>query len=88
MHVAAAFADPLLIGFQIEVEMGKRMVLDPACFNAKLVEFRQSGASVGALGDEAAFDVGQGALKLCVRHGLRRVVLETCRRALHDSMPR
>ena len=41
MHMAAGAGDFLLIGFEIEVEMGERMVLDVLGLLAERIELRQ-----------------------------------------------
>src|SRR6476661_10863505 len=66
MHATSALHDLPLIGFEIEVEKEKRMVLERARLIAQPIEFRQLLLGVRALDDEAAFDVLKRSLQLGV----------------------
>ena len=65
MDVAARLDDLALVGFEIEIEMGERMVLDRAGAVAQRVEFRQPRHGVGAPADEV-LRVRQRALQALV----------------------
>ena len=52
MHMAARLDDLALVGLEIEIEMGERVVLDRARAVAQRVEFRQPRRGVGAPADE------------------------------------
>ena len=57
----AAFSDLALVGLEIEVEMGERVVLDRAGAVAQRLELRQPLGGRGAPGDEIA-RMAEGAL--------------------------
>ncbi len=76
MHIPAARLHRPLIGFEIEVEISERMVLDGAGLVAQRAELRQLPLGERALDDEAALDVEKCALKLLVGECRRGVLLE------------
>ena len=76
MHLPAALPHLPLIGFEIEIEMGERVVLDRARLLAKLVELGQFRDRRLALDDEAVLDVQERALKLRIGERFVRALLE------------
>ncbi len=78
MHVAARLDDLALVGFEIEIEMGERVVLDRAGAVAQRVEFRQPRRGVGAPADEVP-RVRQRALQALVVERVVDIVLEARR---------
>src|SRR5687767_885711 len=64
MHLAPALGYLAFEGFEIEIEMRQRMVLDGAGVLAQPVELRQLRFRCPALLDEAALDVLQRPLQL------------------------
>ena len=85
MDMASALHHLPLIGFEIEVEMIERVVLDGARFLAEFAELRQLRPGQAALDDEAAFDVEKRPLELRIFQRAARVVLELLRRCLGQS---
>ena len=79
VHVAAGRRDFRLVGFEIEVEMGERVVLDVARGIAQRVELRQAVGGVAAALDEAGAGIAERALELRVGERLLHVLLEARR---------
>ena len=75
MHVAAAFATLPLIGFEVEVEMGERVVLDVAGAVAQGLELRQPLGGFGAPDGEVA-RMDERALQTRVGQRVVGVLLE------------
>ncbi len=84
MHVAARVDDLLLVGFEIEVEVGERVVLDLPGLLAERVEFRQQRTRKRAPCYKAGLGVAERALKLRVGEGRCGVLLEILRCRLHE----
>ena len=78
VHMPAALVDLPLVGFEIKVEMGERMVLDRARLVAQRVELRQLRPRQRALDDEAALDVEKRALQLGIGQRAAALCLEVC----------
>ena len=66
VHLAAGLRDLLLVGLEVEVEMGERVVLDGARVVAERLEFRQRLDGLRPLVDEAGLDVVERLLELRV----------------------
>ena len=76
MHMSARRRHLLLVGLEIEVEMGERMVLDVARAVAQRLEFRQLGNGDLPSGREADAQLAHGFLQLRIVQRLVRIVLE------------
>ena len=83
MDMAPGRDDLALVFFEIDVEVIEHMVFYVDGDGPQFVEFRQSGAGFGALGDEPCLDVTKRALKLRIIQRARRVFFEVQRGGLH-----
>ena len=86
VHRAARPRYLLLVGLEIEVEMGERVVLDVARLLAQLLELRQRGRRLRALVDEIVADMVQRPLQLRVGERVPRVLLEVLGGDLHRTL--
>ena len=77
MHLAARFQHLCLVGFQVEIEVLQRMVLDIARGVPQLLELRQCGHRRGPPGDEAGTAARQGLLQAGVAQRRMGVLLES-----------
>ena len=76
VDLAAGALDVRRERFEIEVEIGERVVLDLLTDLAQPLELRQGGDSGGAAGGELRACASQRLLQAGVRHGVRGVALE------------
>ena len=76
MNVPAGRPHPFFIALDVEVEMGKDMVLDVARGIAQRLEFREPVGGELPFFDETLPHIPKGLLQLPVRERARRVVLE------------
>ena len=83
MHLASAFGDLALVSFEVEVEMGERVVLDGARLVAQGVEFGEVRARRLALGDETVLDVEERLLQRGVGERPRGGFFEVLRWRAH-----
>src|SRR3990170_5297741 len=83
VHRSAALGHLALIGIEIEIEMGERVVLDGAGFLAERVELGQLRSRRFALDDEAALDVLERLLQRSVGERMGGVGLEVLPSVFH-----
>ena len=79
VHMAALGEQALLIGFEIEIEVGKRVVLDVARGVAQRLEFGQAVRHLAPPRDEVHFDEAQRVLQVGVGQRRPGIVLEARR---------
>ena len=79
MQMAALGEQALLIGFEIEIEMGERVVLDVARGVAQRLEFGQAVRHLAPPRDEVHFDEAQRVLQVGVGQRRLGIVLEARR---------
>src|SRR3954469_21514353 len=80
MHLPAGVAHAPLVGFEIEVEVLQRMVLDVARSVAQRIELGQALRHLAPTRDEVHLDELQRLLQARVRECVARIVLEVRRR--------
>ncbi len=88
MHVAAGALHVGFKGFQVEIEIGQRVVLDVPPDVAQALELRQVGDGGGAPGHELRLAERQRLLQPGVGQGMVRVGLELGRGGQHGASPR
>src|SRR5712672_415051 len=79
MHVPAGRRDLFFVGFEIEVEMGQRMVLDVARRVAQRVELGQLVRHLAPAGDEVHLDEFERVLQIAIGERRLGVLLEAWR---------
>ena len=87
MHRAPGLPHLGLEGFEVEIEMRQRVVLDLAALVAQRLELRQAGGRGGAVDDEAAFHLVERGLQRLVGERFAGVLLEPGRRRFHSACP-
>ena len=82
MHGSARLAHALLVSFEIEIEMGQRVVLDVARVVAQRFEFRQACDGSAPFLDESRAQIAQRLLQLRIGEGATSIALELLRTCL------